>query len=325
MKKKISLIMGIMIVLSLIIPLNITQANSTTVQVAPSISTVMAGASFSVNVTVTNVTDLAVWEFQLYYLNAILNCTSILEGPFLKQGGNTFFASTKNNAYNATHGWLMAGATLIGPVPGVTGSGTLAKITFKAKAAGDTPLNLIVTTFSDSSPPPRHPIPFTSTDGTVRVRLQQYTLTVYSAHDSPVPSVGSHTYFDGDSVTCSVTSPVTEDSIVWICTGWTGTGSVPSSGSGKSTTFTITQNSTITWNWQVGAHDVSVINVVPWRTAVGKGYNCNINVTVANEGSSSETFDVTLYVNRTVVTTEGVVLQNGAAQIITFTDRKSVV
>jgi Tol biopolymer transport system component len=100
----------------------------------------------------------------------------------------------------------------------------------------------------------------------------QRTLTVSSAHDSPVPGNGPHTYSDGQSVTCSVTSPVTEGNTFWTCTGWTGTGSVPPSGVGKKVTFTITQDSSITWNWQgqatysvtIGAHcntegrDVSV-------------------------------------------------------------------
>ena len=81
-------------------------------------------------------------------------------------------------------------------------------------------------------------------------QITQWTLNVTSAHDSPSPTVGNHLYNDGSSVTCSVTSPVTEGSTVWTCTGWVGTGSVPPSGSSTSTSFTITQNSTITWNWQ---------------------------------------------------------------------------
>jgi outer membrane protein assembly factor BamB len=78
----------------------------------------------------------------------------------------------------------------------------------------------------------------------------QYSLNVVSAHGIPNPSVGNHAYGDGSSVTCSVVSPVTEGNTVWTCTGWTGTGSVLSSGSGTSSTFTITQNSNLTWNWQ---------------------------------------------------------------------------
>ena len=54
------------------------------------------------------------------------------------------------------------------------------------------------------------------------------------------------------SVTCSVPSPVTEGELVWTCTGWTGTGSVVS-GSGSSTSFNITADSSITWIWSSAA------------------------------------------------------------------------
>jgi hypothetical protein len=88
----------------------------------------------------------------------------------------------------------------------------------------------------------------------------QHTLTVSSDHDSPNPSNGHHVYSDGSYVTCSVTSPVTEGSIVWTCTGWSGSGSVPSSGVGSSVSFTITQDSSITWNWH-GALVQRTLNV----------------------------------------------------------------
>ena len=86
----------------------------------------------------------------------------------------------------------------------------------------------------------------------------QHTLTVFSAHDNPSPAVGDHLYDEGDSVTCSVTSPVTEGGVAYVCTGWTGTGSVPSSGSDSSVTFTISQDSSITWNWQIVLWNLTV-------------------------------------------------------------------
>ena len=86
----------------------------------------------------------------------------------------------------------------------------------------------------------------------------QHTLTVFSAHDNPSPAVGDHLYDEGDSVTCSVTSPVTEGGVAYVCTGWTGSGSVPSSGSDSSVTFTISQDSSITWNWQIVLWNLTV-------------------------------------------------------------------
>ncbi len=72
-----------------------------------------------------------------------------------------------------------------------------------------------------------------------------------SAHGSPVPSVGQHVYYTGDVVNASVSSPVAGPAGTrYVCTGWTGTGSVPATGTTTNTQFTMTQNSTITWNWK---------------------------------------------------------------------------
>ncbi len=78
-------------------------------------------------------------------------------------------------------------------------------------------------------------------------------LTVVSAYGSPDPSVGDHAYSDGESVVCSVLSPVSENGTIWVCTGWTGNGSVPSSGSGNNVTFIVIQDSLITWLWSEGS------------------------------------------------------------------------
>jgi hypothetical protein len=175
MTKKISLIMITIIALSLIIPFKTAYAEGTTIQIVPPTSTVPVGTSFTVNITVTNVTDLAVWEVQIFYLNAILNCSKAVKGPFLQKDGHSqFFASTINNAYNTTHGWILVGASRIGNWTGVSGSGTLATITFKAKAAGITPLHLTDTSLKDSTPPPRHPISHTAIDGTVTAVLEEF-------------------------------------------------------------------------------------------------------------------------------------------------------
>jgi hypothetical protein len=42
-------------------------------------------------------------------------------------------------------------------------------------------------------------------------------------------------------------------------------------------------------------HDVAIVNIAPSKTVVGQGYNMNVNVTVANQGEYTETFNVTLY------------------------------
>jgi general secretion pathway protein D len=50
-------------------------------------------------------------------------------------------------------------------------------------------------------------------------------------------------------------------------------------------------------------HDINVTDVTPIKTVVGQGYCDKINVTVANEGHFTETFNVTAYANITAIGT----------------------
>lgn len=96
----------------------------------------------------------------------------------------------------------------------------------------------------------------------------QWKLAIASNHDCPNPGRGNHMYNDSDSVTCKVTSSVTEGGTVWSCTGWTGTGSVPASGSGLSVTFVIIENSSITWKWRG--------TPIQWKLTVVSGHDCPV-------------------------------------------------
>ncbi|MCD6097999.1 hypothetical protein J7K18_03800, partial [bacterium] len=82
--------------------------------------------------------------------------------------------------------------------------------------------------------------------------LETVTLTVYSDYGSPYPSVGVHYFTVGTYIAASV-DPFVEidDGVRQFNTGWSGTGSVPESGTTHSVEFTIEENSTITWNWQL--------------------------------------------------------------------------
>lgn len=65
-------------------------------------------------------------------------------------------------------------------------------------------------------------------------------LTVESEYGSPTPSVGDDHLNWGMSVTASVDSPLAGGpGTRYVCTGWTGAGSVPPSGSTNSFTFLI--------------------------------------------------------------------------------------
>ena len=63
-----------------------------------------------------------------------------------------------------------------------------------------------------------------------------------------------------------------------------------------------------TTDWMTGPtvmpfHDIAVLNIVPSKTIVGKGYSMTNNVTVIDFGTSDETFNITLYANQTIIGT----------------------
>ena len=75
-------------------------------------------------------------------------------------------------------------------------------------------------------------------------------LTVISDHGTAVPPNGYNNYDKDTLITCTVSSPVTENGTVWECKGWSGTGSVPATGKGTAVTFPVAGDSTITWIWK---------------------------------------------------------------------------
>jgi hypothetical protein len=72
---------------------------------------------------------------------------------------------------------------------------------------------------------------------------------------------------------------------------------------------------------EFGIHDIAIIDITPSKTVVGQGYSLNINVTAANQGDYTETFNVTVYANTTTIATllTNITLTSGNSTTITFT------
>ena len=87
----------------------------------------------------------------------------------------------------------------------------------------------------------------TSPDILVATTLR--TLRVTSAHGTAVPAPGAYTTVAGAVLTNSVTSPDTQGSTQYVCTGWVMTGNEPFSGTGNQFVMTITNDSSLTWLW----------------------------------------------------------------------------
>jgi len=124
------------------------------------------GATFSVNISVYEVTDLCSWQVYIYFKNEILEAIEYAEGPFLKSHGPTMFDGSFDNNYNATYGELWMYCLRTWPGYGVDGYGTLATATFKAKLGGTSPLTLANTILGNST---AQRISHTTTDGNVHV------------------------------------------------------------------------------------------------------------------------------------------------------------
>jgi hypothetical protein len=118
-----------------------------TVSVAPASVIVQVNQSFTIDIAITGVVDLYGWEFQLGWNSSLLAVLDVSEGQFLKAGGTTYFASNVND----TAGNLIVDCTLTGNVPGVSGDGTLASITFNVSDVGECALNLHDVELADSS------------------------------------------------------------------------------------------------------------------------------------------------------------------------------
>jgi hypothetical protein len=101
---------------------------------APFTQTVAPGSTFSVDVNISGAADLYGFQFDVLFDPNIVAAVSSSEGSFLSQGGSTFFIPGTND--NAGGTVAATANTLISPVPGVTGSGNLAVLTFEALKSG---------------------------------------------------------------------------------------------------------------------------------------------------------------------------------------------
>ncbi len=134
------------------------------VSVEPVGTSALAGQSFSLDIDVSGVADLYAYQFDLSFDPEILAATSIAEGSFLQAGGATFFAGGAID--NSTGTISFTADTLLGPLAGVDGSGTLATVNLVAVRSGTSPVALSNVVLLDSD---LADIDLVTIDGTVEV------------------------------------------------------------------------------------------------------------------------------------------------------------
>jgi hypothetical protein len=269
----------------------------TIIEITPASSQVTTGQVFSINVAIEGAANLTGWEFKLFYKNNVLNCTGVVEGPFLNSEGSTFFMKQINNAYNATHGRLLVACSLLGQDLSVNGNGITATIFFQAIGSGTTDLDLADTKLSDEKIPPQ-PIQHFDLDGAVSVS-GPHDLAVINASTSktgckPIPSIGK-----GYAATINVTvrnngdNPENFSLTVYANSTVTGTTTVINLYSGAQIIVTFTWN---TSSFELGNYTISAYaEPVPGETHVGDNTFTDGTLLVTIAGDINGDFNVDIY------------------------------
>lgn len=294
-----------------------------TVSIQPYITKVWGSDEvFTINITVTDVTNLYGWEIKLYYDPLILNGTSVSEGQFLKSVGETFFNSTLNDNYDATRGRIKAFSTLLGETPGVNGTGVLLTVTFKTRSLGISALDLEDIILADIN---SNLIPHTVASGAVQVVRAVHDVTIKSVSVSSdvavngqiveifvtVANLGNKTetfivsvYYNETAISDQTVYDLVPQADIALTFSWDTASITPNATymikaeASQVSGETNLENNMLVYGAVAivqGIHGVAVIDVRPSSDKVYEGEALNIYVTVANKGNYTETFNVTVY------------------------------
>ena len=98
------------------------------------------GDTFTLDIRAENVFDFAGWQFDIVFDPAVVEALDVSEGDFLKtDGGATFFQGGRIDNAEGKIAGLIAGRISGG---GVSGSGSVVEVKFRARAEGETELAL---------------------------------------------------------------------------------------------------------------------------------------------------------------------------------------
>jgi hypothetical protein len=161
-------------------------AQVATVSVNPSELVVLTNATFTVNISISNVSDMAGWQIALLWNRTVINCTeAVLHAPSEWTNGTLDYGPGIMNDYDPNYWvpnrWLLQqrtgyNSTFNGiyfkaqtyeyPEPSFNGSVTIVTLTFQTLQPGNTSLQLRYTELANSS---ASPIPHTDCDAFVNI------------------------------------------------------------------------------------------------------------------------------------------------------------
>ena len=126
--------------------------------VDPEESTANVGATFTVNINISNAVGVAGWDIHVRFDPTILVVSGYASGGFLEQAGPTL-SMVFDNKSNLGYVGL---ALTLSQLGSASGNGTLARITFKVLSPGTSAIHLYDTILTDES---NNEITHTTTDG----------------------------------------------------------------------------------------------------------------------------------------------------------------
>ena len=100
----------------------------------------IVGDTITLNLKAENITDLAGWEADIVYDPSVLEAVEVTEGDFLKSENEDTLSQT--GTVDNTSGKITGVYSARIDGSGVTGTGTLLSVTFKAKTGGETQVTL---------------------------------------------------------------------------------------------------------------------------------------------------------------------------------------
>ncbi len=131
--------------------------------VSPSSSTPVSGSTFQVSITAVNAHDLFEVPLQLKFDPRVVSLVNVDSGDMLGHDGQAVALVHRDEG----NGTVTISASRPPQTPGVNGAGVVCTLTFKANAAGDSPLSLVKIGAKDSK---GTTLPAVGTQGVVHVK-----------------------------------------------------------------------------------------------------------------------------------------------------------
>jgi PKD repeat protein len=283
------------------------------------------GSTFKVNITISDVLELFSYQVNMTYNPSVVNttATSIVKGPFLDQAGPTVLLK---KVVNNTAGYLAVSYTLW-PLPehGANGSGTLFSVTFKVKSLErgtlfqikPYPITKLNTVIAGNSVPIEFetedgvfdnrlgnapPIASFSTEPTTANVTEAVQFDATASYDPDAWLVSYHWDFD-DGTTQLFKREYLKD--VNLTTKTTHTYSMAGT---YTVNLTVTDNdgatASVTSEVVVKAYDIAITDLRSSHIAVMPGVQVSLEVTAANQGDYTGSFNVSAYYNESLIGTQ---------------------